>query len=317
MIYNLVIISIVFITSTSTTQSIAIKHNSLALNNNMNTTQSIHSSIHQDTSKTTQHDSNNDSNNITNNKNKLNIIQKLTFSYIKPFILISQKRPLLTTDLLTPKHTYNTTSSETFLLLYNKQLQNIKIKSNLLYNNSYTNIMTHTSSSSSSSHKSTPSSSKLEENLLLAYYRNPLIKTLFKIYRKEFIVSGIYKLIKTILQLTPPILISYILSTIDSGTVPSATSSPHMTPLTYTYTLPLLTIHISNIHMKAYTYIILLFLNLCIKTILDNQFFYKSILLASVIQCTLSEAVYIKALNLAMSSRQNNTVCIYNVYMYV
>ena len=59
---------------------------------------------------------------------------------------------------------------------------------------------------------------------------------------------------------------------------------------------------------KGFYLSLLLFLVLCLKTIVENQYFDMVINLGANIRGTLSSAIYRKALKLGPSSRKNNSV---------
>jgi ABC-type multidrug transport system fused ATPase/permease subunit len=109
-------------------------------------------------------------------------------------------------------------------------------------------------------------------------------------YKKDFLLSGMLKLVNTLIQFLPSLIIAKLLKHID-------THSKIQGPLTKAL--------LSN---KGFLLASLLLVTLCAKTTVENQYFDVATALGSGIRGTLSSAVFRKSLRLSPTGRQNNTV---------
>lgn len=119
------------------------------------------------------------------------------------------------------------------------------------------------------------------------FYDSPLTKATIKLYGNDFFISGVLKLLNTLVQFTPSLLIARILKLIEKNglaTQPAAFSS------------------------EGLVLSLLLLSSLNMKTFLENQYFSTIMNLGSTIRGALSSAVYRKSLKLSPSGRQNSTV---------
>lgn len=111
-------------------------------------------------------------------------------------------------------------------------------------------------------------------------------------YKKEFVVSGVVKFVNTLVQFFPSILIAQLLKSL---------SSTDQTA----WTIPMLQ-QVKN--PKGVVLAVLLYLCLCAKTTVENQYFDMVTVLGAQIRGTLSAAIYQKSLKLSPTGRQFNTV---------
>lgn len=103
-------------------------------------------------------------------------------------------------------------------------------------------------------------------------------------YKGPFIASGLMKLLNTVVQFFPSLIVARILQLSDMSTSSDI------------------------ILLKGCILSGLLFVVLCTKTVVENQYFDMVINLGANIRGTLSTAIYRKSLKLGSSSRRNNTV---------
>ena len=109
-------------------------------------------------------------------------------------------------------------------------------------------------------------------------------------YRREFLLSGLLKLLNTSIQFLPALLISRILRF--SNTSPSFSLSQVG----------------AGVFGEGLWLCLGLFTCLCAKTVVENQYFDQVISLGAAVKGTLSAAIYRKALKLSPTGRANNTV---------
>ncbi len=127
-------------------------------------------------------------------------------------------------------------------------------------------------------------------NIFLEYWKSPLTRALVTLYWKPLALGGMLKFANTLVQFTPSLLISQILKLIENRKLFSTSKA------------------------KGITFVITLFAILCLKTVLENQYFDVSYNLGTSMKTVLGAAVYQKTLKLSPSSRQNYTVSI--VYLF-
>lgn len=222
---------------------------------------------------------------ISNRVGKLSIIEKLTFSWVRGLMVVGNKRPLEYSDMWGLSSTDMEQASANFSHYFNIERNN---EDSSMSNHINTSTTVSSSTSTSTSDKDTVvqgAPSKGKPNILAEFWQSAITRTIVKMYRKEFIHTGILKFFNTFVQFFPSILISQIVSITDKGTL----SNPAL-------------------RMLGLGYAGLLFAALCAKTFLENQYFDEVINLSSKVKGTLSAAVYKKSLRLSPSSRQNNTV---------
>ena len=115
-------------------------------------------------------------------------------------------------------------------------------------------------------------------------------------YKKQFIYSGLLKLLNTFIQFLPALLIAKILKCSNASPITSLSQLS------------------SGVFNEGLLLSVGLFLCLCSKTVVENQYFDKVISMGANIKGTLSTAIYRKSLKLSPSGRSNNTViylCMY------
>jgi len=219
--------------------------------------------------------------NIINRVGKLSIIEKLTFSWVRGLMVVGNKRPLEYSDLWGLSSTNMEYASANFSHYFHIERNNVdtSIDNNISSTSSAASKELLLKSSSSTSSKSKP------PNILVEFWQSAITRTIVKMYKREFIHTGILKFFNTFVQFFPSILISRIVSITEKGTL----GNP-------------------SLRLLGLCYASLLFTALCAKTFLENQYFDEVINLSSKVKGTLSAAVYKKSLRLSPSSRQNNTV---------
>lgn len=127
-------------------------------------------------------------------------------------------------------------------------------------------------------------------SILRSFWASPVTRVLLRMYRREFLVSGLLKLINTSVQFVPSLLIARLLRHVDSsGQVARPFSKQFL----------------SN---RGFVLACLLLLTLTTKTCVENQYFDLATTMGASIRGTLSSAVFRKSLRLSPSGRQNNTI---------
>jgi hypothetical protein len=160
-----------------------------------------------------------------------------------------------------------------------------------------------------------------------------LVCKLFKVffcvycrYWKPFLFTGTLKLVNTLVQFTPALFLGRILKYVGQAS-PIFTDQESSKNVVFSLAeilridsfetfLILLTFWRAAVFSsingffrnKGVKLSLLLFLSLCAKTAIENQYFHEIVVLSSEIRGTLSAAVYRKALKLSPESRRNNTV---------
>ena len=119
-----------------------------------------------------------------------------------------------------------------------------------------------------------------------AFLQNPLSRAVTKMYRKELIFSALLRLLNTGVQFLPSIIIARILRVVDKLSTTAASTV---------------------LKKEGWLLCASLFSSLCVKTIIENQYFYEVTRLGASIRGALSSAVYKKSLRLSPSGRQNAT----------
>lgn len=119
--------------------------------------------------------------------------------------------------------------------------------------------------------------------LLISFFL--FVFVVFCRYKKQFIESGVIKLMNSAVQFLPSLLVSKILKLGTAGGVGGRAEVK-----------------------RGLTLAIILFTSLCTKTVIENIYFDMVTNLAAQIRGTLSAAIYQKALRLGPEGRQNVTV---------
>lgn len=122
------------------------------------------------------------------------------------------------------------------------------------------------------------------------------------------------KLVNTLVQFTPSLIVSRILKYIGQDHSKKTISTSYN--LFITQILPNLSPEMTNILLqiieilnnKGFQLALLLFISLSCKTIIENQYFDSVSRLSAEVRGTLSTAIYRKSLKLSPGSRANNTV---------
>lgn len=161
--------------------------------------------------------------------------------------------------------------------------------------------------------RSPPLPTFLTQNILTQFYSSPVTRAVLKMYKKQFIYSGMLKLVHTCIQFTPSILVSKLLAVSALNhqllnQVRAATSAA--TKTTAVGSLLALQQQVSKNRQWGYAYAVMLLLVLCGKTFVENQYFDEVINMSLNVRNTLAAAVYQKSLRLSPAGRQNHTVSV-------
>lgn len=124
-------------------------------------------------------------------------------------------------------------------------------------------------------------------NVLHEFWASPLTKAIVKMYRRPLVSSGLMKLMNTLVQFLPSLLIARILGDVDGVSA---------------------VLDRQALLQRGILLSVSLFLALCAKTFMENQYFYTVIDMGASIRGVLSAAIYRKSLRLSPAGRQNNTV---------
>lgn len=210
---------------------------------------------------------------ITNRVGKQSIIERLTFSWVRGLMLVGNKRPLEYSDLWGLSSSDMEQASSNFSHYFN------------LEQTTSENTLMSAPINGTEVKTLQKVASKGKPNILAEFWQSAITRTIVKMYKREFIRTGVLKFFNTLVQFFPSLLISRIVGVTEKGTL----GNPQL-------------------RMLGLCYAALLFTALCAKTFLENQYFDEVINLSSKVKGTLSAAVYKKSLRLSPSSRQNNTV---------
>lgn len=134
-------------------------------------------------------------------------------------------------------------------------------------------------------------------NILVEFWKSPLTRAIVRMYRKEFLLSGVTKFFNTLSQFLPSLIVSRILAYVDGakqaqGALNSADS-----------VWQLLLQKRMGLQLS-----VLLLACLSLKTIIENQYFDRVSRFSAEIRGAISTAIYRKALRLSPQSRKNNTL---------
>ena len=130
-------------------------------------------------------------------------------------------------------------------------------------------------------------------------------------YKADLASTGLLKLLNTLIQFAPALFISRILKFVGSNQG-GKVRTPLALPALFAGLSPALRrVLVHTIHLlrnEGVQLSLLLFVTLCAKTAVENQYFHSISQMSSEIRGTLSTAVYRKSLKLSPSSRKENTV---------
>lgn len=115
-------------------------------------------------------------------------------------------------------------------------------------------------------------------------------------YKVPLIQSGALKLMNTLVQFLPSLLIARILKHVDKAASARKLFS---------------TASMSAVDREGMFLALALYSVLCVKTVLENQYFDAIISIGATARGAISAAIFRKSLKLSPSGRQNNTVRIY------
>ena len=170
-------------------------------------------------------------------------------------------RSLDITDLYYKDDTLIHNLSTTFTTYFDHEKE--KLKTYHIKNNNTATLYTFTDNKNS--------------NILYTFWTSPVTKAIIKMYKNDFIYSGILKFINTCIQFSPSILISLIVGLAEnSGSALSGSAAARFsTGIVKNSIISLIStkLKISYIQTLGYIYTILLLLSLCSKTFLENQYF--------------------------------------------
>lgn len=199
---------------------------------------------------------------------RLNIFQRVTFSWVKALMEVGNKKPLEVDDLWAlPENRQMSAASQQYEELFQSEL----LKPNATL------------------------TCPANASILGSYWASPITRSLLRMYKWDFINSGLLKAMNTLVQFLPSLIIARLLKHIDTH---NSAALPPLSALTWkTYA--------TN---KGFLLASMLLLTLCAKTIIENQYFDLATTSAASIRGTTSAAVFKKSLRLSPSGRQNNTV---------
>lgn len=228
-----------------------------------------------------------------------NILNDISFTWAQELMERGNQKPLELEELwLLDESQLMSNASETFDNYLRNETRLLNLPTGLAEN-------TASSSQHIESTENAPAKKgSLKSNLLFDFWASPLTRAVVKMYSGLFIVSGVLKLFNTLVQFAPSLLIARILKVVDEGGFlrAAAASSAAGASIFSTATLKLL------LRDKGFLLSIALFILLCAKTYIENQYFHVVTNLGSNVRGVLSAAIYRKSLKLSSSGRQNNTV---------
>lgn len=125
------------------------------------------------------------------------------------------------------------------------------------------------------------------DNIFQIFLNSQVMRAIFKMYKKPLIVSGLYKLVNTFVQFLPALIVARILKQVESTSLNA--------------------LSVQKLSSKSIFLVATLFLTLCSKTIVENQYFDIVSNGAASVRAALSAEVFRKSLKLSPESRQNAT----------
>ncbi|KAJ1437218.1 hypothetical protein B484DRAFT_416639 [Ochromonadaceae sp. CCMP2298] len=140
-------------------------------------------------------------------------------------------------------------------------------------------------------------------NVLVEFWASPVTRAVVKMYRREFVNSGLLKFVNTCVQFTPSLIVARILKHV--GALSTSTGAAGVGAGAGLGALAALgqVLRGEGVQLCA-----LLFLSLCVKTALENQYFDLIARFSAEIRGTLSAAIYRKSLRMSPASRANHTL---------
>lgn len=242
---------------------------------------------------------------------KLSLFQKLSFQWVDELIQRDNRIPLQLVDLWSIDDSVTDKSCRLFQKYFDSE-------NSVAIDNTYShNSNVHpTSSSSRRKQKSYSFLSNIPKgSTLTELWSSPVTRALAKMYQKELIYSGLLKLIKAGLNLLPSLLVSAILSAVESTVTHDKSFSQiileedtSINSIFHKLIKLFGSICIQRFDAIGYTFLLLFVL--CTKTLVDSQYFDRAVNLGASVRSTLAAVVYRKSAQLTPASRQNNTVSI-------
>ena len=127
-------------------------------------------------------------------------------------------------------------------------------------------------------------------HILSEFTEAPLVSSLLSMYKQPLVVSGLCKLVNTLVQFLPSLLVARILTTTDAMT---------------TAVSPLL---VNSLRKQGVALSLTLFAVLGLKTFFENQYFYIVTNTGTNIRGTLAAAIYKKAMRLTSGGRGKSSL---------
>ena len=147
-----------------------------------------------------------------------------------------------------------------------------------------------------------------KENLLMDFWYSPLTRAVAKQYKRQLFSSGVLKLVNTLIQFLPSLLIAKILSHVEKAAAARALLAVSAGGSTLGRANWLNGILSSVLDREGLLLSLALYGVLCSKAFLENQYFDSIITMGTTARGAISAAIYRKSLKLSPSGRQNNTM---------
>lgn len=237
---------------------------------------------------------------------KLSIFQKLSFRWANELIHRDTSTPLQLEDLWRVDDSASEKAGRSFQKYFDLEV----LRSS--------GIGDASTSSSSKKYQSNSTTFNLlplpfipKKSTLSQLWGSPVTRALTKLYKRELIISGLLKFAKAGLNLVPSLLVSAILSAVESSVRINADLKYPPNAILEKDFIGQLVASIMSIcthRLDAIGYTFLLLIVLCTKTLIDSQYFDQAINLGASVRNTLAVAIYRKSAQLTPASRQNNTV---------
>ncbi|CAN0379475.1 unnamed protein product, partial [Phaeothamnion confervicola] len=128
---------------------------------------------------------------------------------------------------------------------------------------------------------------------LPAVLRTPLVRVIWRLHKRQFVVTGLLRMGNSCVQFLPALLLSRLLKTFEqmaaTGGVAGAAEAAALARTAYGVALALFAVVTS-------------------KTLIENQYFYRMVNLGMAVRGAVATAVYRKSLRLSPAARQRATV---------
>ncbi|CAM9715367.1 unnamed protein product, partial [Chrysoparadoxa australica] len=210
-----------------------------------------------------------------------NLLDRLTFQWASGLMKLGNEKALEASDIWDlPLEEQSGTEADRFEIEYNRQID--KGCTGDVVTHSWHPTLTHPWKSYSG-HLS--SSSTVGKGML----HTPLGRTLMVLYRKDFLITGVIRLLNTFIQFLPAVLIGRLLRSLE-GVAAGGARDAYMTALA-------------------------LFGVVSVKTLIENQYFHRTVKMGMQVRGVLSAAIYRKSMRLSPSARQASTVGEISNYM--